>query len=228
MVGFRWAVGITAPSCLYVGHSMAVPSLIVASAFICQATANPLRAEKRHAWKNLFQRDPALSNQNTNGRGYLRKTPNPQSPAPTVALTSSPTALPLFSAAPTPDPFPPVDPPATVDPTYFNYNTSFDAEYGPGYPQLVFSDATSSFVEVFQKNAWATREIPIDNYWREFDNATNGGFGPYEGTLAIYNTSHNRCEDVGAQSPIDLSENSVCYEHHQARCAVSQNRVLDA
>jgi hypothetical protein len=89
--------------------------------------------------------------------------------------------------------------------------------YGPGYPQVVRHN-TTTFKTVYQQNAWRTRRLPTDWYWREFDSVENGGFGPWAGVLAPKDPGINQCGNVGSQSPIDLIPNgAMCFEHHQIR-----------
>ena len=135
---------------------------------------------------------------------------------PSKRPSSVPSAIP--SGEPTEPEFPENDPPPNADSSYFDYNVGLDAEYGPGYPELVPHNAT--YVKVkYLNNAWTTRTVPKDWYWNEFD---VNGTGPWKGLLGHRNPSKNKCEESPDQSPIDIRDSGAeCFEHHQIRTLVS-------
>ena len=150
---------------------------------------------------------------------------------PSRKVTSAPSMMPIIprqSRDPTKKPtsktagkYPEIDLPENVTATYFNYNQSLSAQYGPGYPELVRHNATTMKIQ-YQNNGWANATNPkgADFYWSEFDDS---GRGPWEGLLANRFLDKNQCNNVGKQSPIDVRDNGAeCVEHHQIRNRVSQ------
>jgi hypothetical protein len=128
---------------------------------------------------------------------------------PSPAPSSSPTA--------TPDPYPPNDPPANPDGWYFNYDTSMNANYGPGHAGII-QTGNNKFVVGYKNNKWGSVTHPPVDYWSEF---TDSGFGPWVGILANSDPTHNFCDGVGNQSPIDIRPNGSCNETHEVRSKVS-------
>ena len=132
---------------------------------------------------------------------------------------------------------------------YFNYDTSEDSWYGPGYPVLISGDkGNNDLVVEYANNAWIDYQPPprippsdamaIANgmtsddgykdyfYWDEFG-PKGLGFGPWLDTLRNLRESPNQCGNVGTQSPIDVRPNGVaCLEHHQIRSRKGDFRVF--
>jgi hypothetical protein len=147
--------------------------------------------------------------------------------APSANPTQHPSILP--SAAPTAiiDPYPANPVPDNPEPGYFNYDTSPNARYGPGYVAVTMDG--SQFSVSIINNQWGAVASPsypyYYNYWDEFG---NNGFGPWKGVLAGYDIYRNRCNDVGKQSPIDVKDNgAVCHEFHEIRTLVSIDNVAE-
>lgn len=118
----------------------------------------------------------------------LSEQPSPTIPsqAPSLPLTQAPTPAPS-----TPDPFPPFGAPSNPGKSYFNYDYSLGAMYGPGYSELARHNRTH-YQNIFQNNGWATNFVTPDNYyWREFD-GEGTGFGAWKGVLAPRIPSKNR------------------------------------
>jgi carbonic anhydrase len=155
---------------------------------------------------------PTLSPTRTLAPSTQPPSSNPTSPAPTL----------------TPDPYPPIPEPESAAPWYFNYNTSSEAAYGPGYPSVVLGgDGTLQMA--YKNNWWSGVFTDPNSDWIEF---TNNGFGPWRGTLDNRDPLRNQCDRVGMQSPIDLYETGAsCDETHEVRSRpgdfrVSGDRVL--
>ena len=126
--------------------------------------------------------------------------------------SSLPSSMP--SREPTAVAFPENEPPMNPNSSYFDYNTGLDANYGPGYPELVRHNETYVKIEYFN-NGWTTRTPPKNWYWSEFD---VNGTGPWKGILANRNPTKNQCDGSPDQSPIDIRDNGAeCFEHHQIR-----------
>jgi carbonic anhydrase len=135
---------------------------------------------------------------------------------------------------------------------YFNYDTSEESWYGPGYP--VISNIGGDLVVEYTNNGWMDYVPPppippneamaIANgvtsagghknyfYWDEFG-PEGLGFGPWKDTLRILrndehnNSNNNQCGNVGMQSPIDIRPTGVaCLEHHQIRSRKGDFRVF--
>jgi hypothetical protein len=133
---------------------------------------------------------------------------------------------------------------------YFNYDTSEESWYGPGYPVILNSGG--DLVVEYANNAWVDyvppppipppEAIAIANgvtsddshnnyfYWDEFG-PEGLGFGPWKDTLRILrndaHNSNNQCGGVGRQSPIDIRPTGVaCLEHHQIRSRKGDFRVF--
>jgi len=174
----------------------------------------------------LMEEDPLYENTLTPTAAPTTLPPTPQ-PTTTFVPSSTPSVSP--SAAPSstptenPDPYPPNDVPPNPDPWYFNYDTSRDAKYGPGYPGLVQGN-NGNIVLGFKNNGWTNAgnaPYPYNNLLEFTDN----GYGPWNGVLGNRDPLANRCGRVGQQSPIDLRESgATCDEHHEVRSRVSTSR----
>ena len=152
--------------------------------------------------------------------------------SPSRRLTSAPSITPIIprqSRIPTKKPtssspgkYPDINLPENVTATYFNYNQLLNAQYGPGYPELVRHNVTTMKIQ-YQNNGWTNVTNPegADFYWSEFD---DNGKGPWIGLLANRFLGKNQCDNVGKQSPIDVRDNGAeCVEHHQIRNRVSSS-----
>jgi carbonic anhydrase len=138
---------------------------------------------------------------------------------------------------------------------YFNYDSSQQSLYGPGYPVIGY-DNNNELVVQYANNLWKFYRPPLpiptstaiaitnnldsekntDNqnspynyyYWDEFG-PNNYGFGPWEDTLTKRNmrgNDNNQCGYVGNQSPIDIRLSGVaCVEHHQIRSRAGDFRI---
>jgi hypothetical protein len=143
---------------------------------------------------------------------------------PSLSPTKMPSSYPSYTTIPSEVPtiatrYPPNAPPEYPDESYFDYNDEHDANWGPGYPELLRLNSTTYVIE-YKNNVWGTRTTPADWYWKEFD---QNGTGPWAGILANKNPYKNRCERIGEQSPIDVRDNGgVCNETHQIRTKVSE------
>jgi len=138
---------------------------------------------------------------------------------PSAAPTSIPTSAPSSKPTESPDPYPENEPPFIPDPGYFNYDTSRDARYGPGYPGLVNGD--KGMVVGYKNNGWVNAKEPPypRSTWIEF---SDNGYGTWKGVLGNRDPLSNQCGRVGRQSPIDLRESGAsCDEHHEVRTRVS-------
>jgi carbonic anhydrase len=137
--------------------------------------------------------------------------------SPSINPTITSSAVPSIQVSDLPSEsikYPPNDAPMNPEDWYFDYRGDKFAEWGPGFPIRVPHNSTMSKM-IFQNNAWATRSLPPDWYWSEFENTGNG---PWKGILGTKSISKNKCNAVGEQSPIDLRPNGAeCYEHHQIR-----------
>ena len=131
-------------------------------------------------------------------------------------LTSDPVSI--QTPAPTAEAFPPNPTPDSPPRSYFNYNTSIGAPYGPGHPDFIVG--SNGFVTLqYEDNGWANYQVPNNFYWNEFG---SNGFGPWKGVLENWNLDTSQCGNVGLQSPIDVRPSGVaCVEHHQIRLRVS-------
>jgi carbonic anhydrase len=138
------------------------------------------------------------------------------SPNPSRRATKLPTVKPIDfpTIAPTVDLYRDSVPPADPEDWYFNYDGS--SPYGPGGDvTLVQSVTTGLFDAHMQDNHWGEVSRPPNDYWNEFG---DDGFGPWRGTLQLYEPSKNRCATGQMQSPIDVRDNgAACRERHQIR-----------
>ena len=194
--------------------------------------------------------------------------PTRSSALPTSMPTSMPTSIPTSmptTVLPTTGTTPmityiypenSITPPRLQTPRgYFNYDSSQQSLYGPGYPIIAY-DNNNELVVQYANNLWKFYRPPLpiptstaiaitnnngentdDNqnnnpynyyYWDEFG-PNNYGFGPWEDTLTKRNmrgNDNNQCGNVGNQSPIDIRLSGVeCVEHHQIRSRAGDFRI---
>ncbi|OEU08765.1 putative carbonic anhydrase [Fragilariopsis cylindrus CCMP1102] len=199
---------------------------------------------------------------NSGGRSPLATFVEPtdiptNSPLPTPLQTKLPTTM-LPSGTPTSNnnngnnmipyiyPENSMSPPRSQRPPrgYFNYDSSQQSLYGPGYPVIGY-DNKNELVVQYANNLWKLYRPPLpiptstaiaitnnldndnDNtdyqnspynyyYWDEFG-PNNYGFGPWEDTLTKRNmrgNDNNQCGNVGNQSPIDIRLSGVACVEH--------------
>jgi len=143
---------------------------------------------------------------------------SPPIAAPTLAPTTLPTETPTSNPTAPIDPYPPNIAPLRPESSYFNYDTSKDAKYGPGYTGII---KTAKGLEIgYKNNAWTNvKEPPFPrSTWLEF---SDKGYGTWKGVLGNRDPLTNQCGRVGRQSPIDLRESGAkCDEHHEVRSRV--------
>lgn len=173
-----------------------------------------LRPESASLQLEVFDRQPTTIKPSPSPSSHPSQRPSPiPSQRPTSHPTVAPTRHPTIS--PTKDPYRPNDIPVNPDPWYFDYNTTAEANHGPG--KLVVQSRGGFFTTTFENNQWGTVQPrqPFD-YWDEF--TANAGYGAWKQTLEIHQPWRNKCASGNRQSPIDLAENGgVCREHHEVR-----------
>uniref|UniRef100_A0A7S2UQH9 carbonic anhydrase n=1 Tax=Attheya septentrionalis TaxID=420275 RepID=A0A7S2UQH9_9STRA len=141
---------------------------------------------------------------------------------PSLAPSSKPSSAPLDTAsslptsAPTVDPYPENPAPSNTPQSYFNYDTSPNAKYGPGSTKVNKTLDSSTEVFYYEENTW--QNVPYDtkdDYWAEFGNE---GFGAWKGVLESRLHKGNQCDENRRQSPIDARDSGhPCEKSHQIR-----------
>jgi hypothetical protein len=104
----------------------------------------------------------------------LNPTSNPTiSSPPSGTPTSSPTSL---APTPIPEPYPMLPPPLNAPQTYFNYDRSSAAQYGPGSTTKNWVNIGSTYRGYqYDHNKWSdTKFVGNEDYWHEF---STDGFG---------------------------------------------------
>jgi hypothetical protein len=140
------------------------------------------------------------------------------SDSPSLSPSQTPSVYPSGFPSETPDPYPPNDEPLLVERSYFNYNVTVGARYGPGHVGIT-QETDGTFHIEYKDNAWPSVEEPANSIWKEF---TDDGWGVWKGEFTSSDPLVNRCANVGNQSPIDLVESGVaCRESHEVRSLVS-------
>lgn len=170
-------------------------------------------------------------------------------PEPLTADENTPTESPTEEAARYAYPENSVTPIGNPPRGYFNYDTSEESWYGPGYPVIMSGGQSfDDLVVQYANNAWTeyqplppihpSEAMAIANgktidgghrdyfYWDEFG-PEGLGFGPWKETLRKLRDEPNQCGNVGRQSPIDIRPTGVaCLEHHQIRTRRGDFRVF--
>jgi hypothetical protein len=178
-------------------------------------------------YKSMVMNQARVSQQLESPRAERQPTTIKPSPAPSSlpstrpspVPTNIPTRKPSFEPSTEPSISPTVDQyaphiPLDPGPSYFNYDISPTALYGPG--QLVAKQESGFFTTMIENNRWGAAQRPEFGYWDEF--TAESGYGPWKQTLDIHQPWRNKCASGVLQSPIDLSTNGgTCQEHHEVR-----------
>jgi hypothetical protein len=104
-------------------------------------------------------------------------TSNPTiSSQPSGTPIASPTASPTLAPTRKPELYPKLPPPPNAPNSYFNYDRSSTAQYGPGSDKKEWINVnTTHQAYVYENNQWAnTKFVGKEDYWHEF---APDGFG---------------------------------------------------